>query len=577
MQPTSSRKRRSPLVRYAPLIAVVVVVAIVAIALAVSSGGDKKPAVATGGGDGNTPSSDVPVQYAAAQKAGTLANYTWQDHCDTTTGLVAMPILDPAPCVPKTFGSAPTALSPPAVTADTIRIGYYIAKPDPVQDGLLKAAGAYDPPENVEQTYKDYVQMFASQYQLWGRKIELVKVQGTGLATDELAAKADADKAAKQLHLFAVMGGPAQAESFSAELAANHVLCIGTCSIAAPQRFIEEREPYIWPVGPSPEQTNQMLVSFIKQQLVGKNAQYAGDPAFRTQKRTFAFVSYDTNDGRFKASWDDMVKELKDAGVDLKLHKNYFLDISQLNQTGHDVAVALKQANATSVIFTGDPIMPEYFTKEATAQNYHPEWIMAGTVLADTSVFARTFDQDQWSHAFGLQLTPARVVQSKNQAYTVNQWYFGRKPASDKSYAITFGNVELLFAGLQTAGPKLTPQNFRLGVDAIAPPADADATVHAFATYGDHGFWTGDDPQGLDNAGLLWYNPKAHGEDETGVVGDGMYELVNGGKRYPAGRWPTTPAKLFDPAGAVTIYNDLPPDLTPKTYPSPPGSPAAKG
>jgi len=229
MQPTSSRRRRSPLVRYAPIIAVVVVVAIVAIALAVSSKDDKKPAVATGGGGGSTPASDVPVQYAAAKQAGTLANYTWQDHCDATTGLVAMPILNPAPCVPKDGGSAPTALAPPAVTADTIRIGYYIAKPDPVQDGLLKAAGAYDPPANVEQTYKDYVQMFASQYQLWGRKIQLVKVEGTGLATDEVAAKADADKAAKQLHLFAVMGGPAQAESFSAELAANHVLCIGTC------------------------------------------------------------------------------------------------------------------------------------------------------------------------------------------------------------------------------------------------------------------------------------------------------------------------------------------------------------
>ena len=82
--------------------------------------------------------------------------------------------------------------------------------------------------------------------------------------------------------------------------------------------------------------------------------------------------------------------------------EHYFLDISQLNQTGHDIAVALKQANATSVIFTGDPIMPEYFTKEATAQNYHPEWIMAGTVLADTSVFARTFDQSQWAHAIGI-------------------------------------------------------------------------------------------------------------------------------------------------------------------------------
>ena len=95
------------------------------------------------------------------------------------------------------------------------------------------------------------------------------------------------------------------------------------------------------------------------------------------------------------------------------------------------------------------------------------------------------------------------------------------------------------------------------------------------ALYGDHGLWSGNDPAGLDNAGLLWWNPNARGEDETGVVGNGMYELVDGGERYPAGKWPDTPAKLFDTAGAVTIYDQLPPDLTPKSYPPPAGSPAA--
>ncbi len=76
----------------------------------------------------------------------------------------------------------------------------------------------------------------------------------------------------------------------------------------------------------------------------------------------------------------------------------------------------------------------------------------------------------------------------------------------------------------------------------------------------------------------MWWNPNARGEDETGVVGNGMYELVDGGKRYPGGKWPAAkPANLFDPAGAVTIYNKLPPDLTPKSYPTPPGSPAAGG
>jgi hypothetical protein len=575
MQPTTPRKRRSPLVRYAPFIVIVVVIAIVAVALAVSNSDDKKTTIAPGGNE--APASEVPIQYAAAQKAGTLAKYTWQDHCDPATGRVAMPLLAPAPCVPKYDGNNGGAIAAPAVTADTIRIGYYLSRPDPVTDGLLKATGAYDPPEKIAAAVKSYTKLFESQYQLWGRKIELVKIQGTGASDDEVAAKADADKAAQQLHVFAVIGGPTQAQSFSSELAANKVLCIGTCSIAGPQRFIQEHSPYIWPVGPSPEQTSEMLVSFIKAQLVGKPAQYAGDPSFRTKTRTWAFLSYDTKDGRFKASWDNMVQLLKDAGVPLKLHKTYFLDFNALTQNAHDIAVALKQANATSVIFTGDPLMPSFFTKEATAQNYHPEWIMGGTVLADTSVFGRSFDQDQWAHAFGIQLTPTRVVQSKNQAYTVHQWYYGTKPPSDKSYAITLGDLKMLFDGLQTAGPKLTPENFRAGWYAIAPPANADASIATFTTFGNHGFWNGNDPNGLDNAGLLWWNPNARGEDETGIVGNGMYELVDGGKRYPGGKWPAAPAKLFDTTGAVTIYNDPPPDLTPKKYPTPPGSPAAGG
>ena len=103
MQPTTPRKRRSPLVRYAPFIVIVVVIAIVAIALAVSNKNDKKTAITPGANA--APASDVPIQYQAAQKAGTLAKYTWQANCDPATGRVAMPVLSPAPCVPKYDGN----------------------------------------------------------------------------------------------------------------------------------------------------------------------------------------------------------------------------------------------------------------------------------------------------------------------------------------------------------------------------------------------------------------------------------------------------------------------------------------
>ncbi len=78
--------------------------------------------------------------------------------------------------------------------------------------------------------------------------------------------------------------------------------------------------------------------------------------------------------------------------------------------------------------------------------------------------------------------------------------------------------------------------------------------INTITTYGDHGFWDGDDPGGLDNVGVLFWDPKATGPDETGTQGTGMYRLMDGGKRYLPGHFPTTPMKLFDPANTVTLY-----------------------
>jgi hypothetical protein len=57
-----------------------------------------------------------------------------------------------------------------------------------------------------------------------------------------------------------------------------------------------------------------------------------------------------------------------------------------------------------------------------------------------------------------------------------------------------------------------------------------------------------------------------------------MYRLLDGGRRYLPGHWPTAPLPLFDPAGTVTIYSaaDIPPDLVPPTEPVPADAPAAK-
>jgi hypothetical protein len=239
------------------------------------------------------------------------------------------------------------------------------------------------------------------------------------------------------------------------------------------------------------------------------------------------------------------------------------------------IATRLKQKDATSILFTGDPVFPIFLTAEMTKENYFPEWVMSGTVFADTNVFARKFDQQQWVHAFGLQLVPARIPKVKQDAYTLHQWWFnGAPPPDQNAYAVVKGDWELLMQGLQLAGPDLTPQSFKNGMDADPAGAPTNApTLQTITTYGNHGFWDGDDPAGLDNAGLEFWDPTAVGPDETGTVGTGMYRLMDGGRRYLPNQWPKTPVALFDKTNTVTIYspNQIPAELLPKNYPLPPG------
>ena len=91
----------------------------------------------------------------------------------------------------------------------------------------------------------------------------------------------------------------------------------------------------------------------------------------------------------------------------------YALDPATLQETAANAIAQLKQAGVTTVIFAGDPVAPRDFTREATKQEYFPEWFLNISALVDTNVFARTYDQEQWQHAFGLTALAARVDPEK--------------------------------------------------------------------------------------------------------------------------------------------------------------------
>ena len=86
---------------------------------------------------------------------------------------------------------------------------------------------------------------------------------------------------------------------------------------------------------------------------------------------------------------------------------------------------------------------------------------------------------------------------------------------------------------------------------------------------GKHGLWPGVDVGGSDDTGLIWWNPKARGENEIGVVGDGLYEYTAMGKRWTLDDIPATDPGLFDASRSVTIFTTVPKQYQVPDYPSP--------
>jgi hypothetical protein len=211
-------------------------------------------------------------------------------------------------------------------------------------------------------------------------------------------------------------------------------------------------------------------------------------------------------------------------------------------------------------------VAPATFTQEATKQNYRPEWFLGASVLADTTAFARTYDQDQWSHAFGLSTLSARIDPTQTSAYKLYEWYRGTPPPAEDTAGVLWPDAALFFAGLQAAGPNLTPETFRDGIFSLPPRGGVTAPS---VSWGDHGLWPGTDWNGIDDMTEIWWNAKATGKDEIRKDGTGMWMYVDMGKRYFPGKWTSGETKAFDPANAVDIYDTPPEGESPPDYPSP--------
>jgi len=500
--------------------------------------------------------------------SGPLAANQMGPDCDAATGRIKLPTKFAPPCKPPFSGDNGGATYA-GVSKDAINVVVYIPQNSAGTQAALEAAGAADSNPNTEQTFKDYFDVFAHHIETYGRKVNVIIEEASGTQDDDAAGRSDAIKAAVQYHAFAVLQAPSGTLAFTDELAARGVECI--CTTTLPQSYYLQHAPYVWSTLMDEGEAYIQRAEYIGKRLNGKKAQWAGDATLQAKNRVFGLLWYDTSDHAYDAGEKFFVQELAKYNVTLKDTFSFTganIDPSVTQQQATTQIAKMASDGVTSVIFVGDPLSPAVYTSEATHQQYHPEWVVTGSALTDTDLFGRTYDPTQWMHAFGISFLGAHADPKLSDAYRLYQWHFGgsASPPAANTYPVLYAPVWILMTGIDLAGPNLNPSTFRDGLFNYPLTGIGGITTNA-VSFGRHGLWPWDDYMAYDDTTEIWWDPQASGPDEVGHNGVGMYEFVDGGKRYLAGQWPATTPKAFVPAGAVSYYSTLPASDTPPNYP----------
>jgi hypothetical protein len=400
-----------------------------------------------------------------------------------------------------------------------------------VADAIRDSLEAYQQAQDTSHTY-----------QTWGRTIDFQVFEATG--PDETAQRADATAIAAMKPFmvydqtrWATGGAPALA----AALAAKKIVVV---SASTTPELGKKQDPYRWANAADDAAAIPLTASFVGRSLAGEQAKWAGDSDLKTKTRAFGVVYPTITTFDFA----NLQRLLADNGAP-KLAASVGYDPDNTQQADEQLAtsvVKFKQAGVTSVIlFAPGPMVGALMTK-ASEQDYHPEWLFTGYQYQDYDGFARTYPADQMRQGFGLSILWP-YADPQGLVTDGFRWYWGR---TQGVYSTTVPAViGFIYGSVQYAGPTLTAENVRKGWFSVPPTR---------SLYGQSGYGhTTDMPypeyaaSGTDRA-LAFWDGETTGPSQPGQPsGKGVFQYMDGGKRYTFANMPKTEPKFFDMKGAV--------------------------
>ena len=514
---------------------------------------------AVAGSVGTASAADNKIGIAATGALTPLAMKN--PNCDPSTGRFKFQYYAAPPCVKEWKNGADNGGSTAqGITKKTITI---VALWNELPADQVAMAGVYanqatgrNELGGARAALLDEDAMFKHVYETWGRTVEYEFVKSTG--ADETAQRADA-LAVKAMRPFGVL-----------DLASN----IGTPGVGGGRVFeealVKAGVPYV-----APRPTDQRVASqvyaltaaeFVKKQLDGGKAEHA-DPSLSSLPRKYG-VLHSTN---FDMQY--MLAQFKKLNLPTPVDAEFGVpatqsdtrtDASAVQEIMPTLITRLKDAGVTTLIMETNHSVAGAASNVMAQQEWYPEVIVTSAPYQDLDLFARTFNQKVWSHAFGMVWFPPYLTGHADETVAAFQWFWG----TDKGtrWPIAFAELLGLYSAVQFVGPHLSAKSvgpvslgklFSKGVAAGGYYSKSAFTVEIkVAPPGEI------NPRGV---AMAWWNPDQTGPGNFNLGGDGKgkYVYLNEGQRFITGHLPTTKQKFFD-VSASSAQFDAPPASEPK-------------
>jgi hypothetical protein len=505
------------------------------------------------------------ARAAARTGAGTDAALD-NPACDPATGRFRWSFYAAPPCVKQWKGGDNGGRTAQGVTGDSVKVVvlWNELPPGASTTGIFvnQATQGADP-EGARNAAIDNNELFEHVYETWGRKVELEFVKATG--QDEAAQRADAVTvtAMKPFGVIDLASSTGATGSGGGQVFQQAVENAGVPFVTP--------SPRLTPIFQSKGFAQVAADLIVTQGLAKGKARYAGEALQDSPRKLGILRSSNFDDEYF-------LREMKRLKQPVPVDAEFTVPPTQssvrvdANQAPLDTQIPtlvakLKAEGVTTLVLMGNHSVAGAASRAMKAQDWFPEIILTSAPYQDLDLYARGYDQEVWSHAFGLVWFPPYLRGAGDPTTAAFQWYWGTEQGT--RWSIAFFQMLALYSTLQFVGPDLTAKNvaarneifeanggsggayddsiFTIEINPVAPPA---ITQRATA--------------------LGWWDPDAEGPGNynLGGAGKGKYVYLDGGKRYLPGAYPKGAQPYFDDAEATVLY-DAPPASEPvvPTYP----------